>query len=486
MFGVWSSSQDVAWPAYLGLYALQHRGEESAGIAVSDGTAIVVRRGMGLVRDVFDESALSTQPGRLAIGHCRYSTTGPSVWQNAQPMLSAIPSGNIALGHNGNLVNTRQLAELVRTWTNSADSDVSSDTLVLTALFARPESGSPRNGGRESGPRALEETALSVLPLLRGSFSLTFMDERTLFAARDPQGFRPLVLGKTGSGWVVASETAALHAVGSDVVREVEPGEMIAIDERGVRSHRFAAATPRGCVFEYVYLARPDSMIAGRGIHATRIRAGMRLAAEQPAEADLVIAVPDTGIPAALGYAQASGIPYGQGLIKNSYVGRVFLKPSRAVRQQVMPLKLIPITEVIAGHRVVVIDDSVVHGNTQRAIVAMLREAGATEVHVRIASPPVTWPCFYGVNLASRPDLIAVNRTFAEISALIGADTMGFISLSGLVESTGLPASRLCRACFDGEYPEPPDADTGDRPHVASSGVRRPSSSSTSANSDGS
>ena len=462
--GVWSSDEDVAWLAYLGLYALQHRGEESAGIAVSDGNSIVVHRGMGLVRHVFDESVLSRQSGHLAIGHCRYSTTGPSVSQNAQPMMRALPSGNLALGHNGNLVNTSQLTELIRTWADIADGDESSDTSVLTALFARPESGNPQQGCRGSGPRTLEETALSVLPLLRGSYSLVFMDERTLFAARDPHGFRPLVLGKTERGWVVASETAALDTVGSDVVREVEPGEMIAIDERGVRSHRFAGATPRGCLFEYIYLARPDSTITGRGIHATRINAGMRLAAEQPADADLVIPVPDTGIAAALGYARVSGIPFGQGLIKNSYVGRVFLKPSRAMRQRTNQLKLIPLQDVIAGQRVVVIDNSVVHGNTQRAIVAMLRAAGAAEVHVRIASPPVNWPCFYGVNLASRPDLIAVDRTFAEISALIGADTMGFITLDGLIESVGLPGSRLCRACFDGEYPDRPTPVRARRP----------------------
>ena len=281
------------------------------------------------------------------------------------------------------------------------------------------------------------------------------MDEHTLYAARDPQGFRPLVLGRLARGWVVASETAALDIVGASVIREVEPGELIAIDERGVRSHRFAAADPKGCLFEYVYLARPDTSIAGRSVQATRVEVGRRLAAEHPAQADLVIPVPESGTPAAIGYAQASGIPYGQGLVKNSYVGRTFIQPSQTIRQRGIRLKLNPLRDVIAGQRVVVVDDSIVRGNTQRAIVAMLREAGAAEVHIRISSPPVVWPCFYGIDFATRAELIAGNLSIAEIEASIGADSLGYVSLDGLLAATTLPAGRLCRACFDGDYPVP-------------------------------
>ena len=314
---------------------------------------------------------------------------------------------------------------------------------MLTALFADPAAVS------------LWDSALAKLPLVRGAYSLVFLDEETLYAARDPQGFRPLVLGRLGPGWAVASETAALDIVGADFVREVEPGELIAIDESGVRSATFAPARPRGCLFEYVYLARPDTTIAGRGVHAARVEVGRRLAAEHPAEADLVIPVPESGTPAAIGYAQASGIPYGQGLVKNSYVGRTFIQPSQTIRQRGIRLKLNPLRDMIAGKRIVVVDDSIVRGNTQRAIVAMLREAGASRVHVRISSPPVQWPCFYGIDFATRAELIAGNLAVAEIRESIGADSLGFISLESLIAATTLPAERLCRACFDGDYPVP-------------------------------
>ncbi len=318
-----------------------------------------------------------------------------------------------------------------------------SDTDVLTALFADPRATS------------VEEGALAALPHVRGAFSLVFMDERTLFAARDPQGFRPLVLGRLGRGHVVASESAALDIVGAAFVREVEPGELVAIDEGGVRSATFAAPRPRGCLFEYVYLARPDTSIAGRSVQATRVEVGRRLAAEHPAEADLVIPVPESGTPAAIGYAQASGIPYGQGLVKNSYVGRTFIQPSQTIRQRGIRLKLNPLREVIAGKRIVVVDDSIVRGNTQRAIVTMLREAGAAQVHVRISSPPVAWPCFYGIDFATRAELIAGTMPVDQICDSIGADSLGYISLRGLTEATTLPAGNLCRACFDGNYPLP-------------------------------
>jgi len=292
-----------------------------------------------------------------------------------------------------------------------------------------------------------------VLPLVRGAFSLVFMDEQTLYAARDPQGFRPLVLGRLASGWVVASETAALDIVGATFVREIQPGELVAIDERGVRSHVFAPAAPRGCLFEYVYLARPDTAISGRSVQATRVEVGKRLAAEHPADADLVIPVPESSMPAAIGYAQASGIPYGQGLVKNSYVGRTFIQPSQTIRERGIRLKYNPLREAIVGQRLVVVDDSIVRGNTQRAIVTMLREAGALEVHVRISSPPVAWPCFFGIDFASRTELMAGSLAVEEIRQSIGADSLGFVSLDGLIASTTLPAGRLCRACFDGEYP---------------------------------
>ena len=441
MFGVWSPGEDVAKLAYFGLYALQHRGQESAGIAVSDGSRIVVYKDMGLVPQVFDERTLSSLVGHLAVGHCRYSTSGSSVWENAQPTFRPTQAGGLALGHNGNLINTLELAALVRTGGGRPGPAGTSDTDVLTALFADP------------GAASLWDSALAKLPLVRGAYSLVFLDEETLYAARDPQGFRPLVLGRLGHGWVVASETAALDIVGASFVREVEPGELIAIDANGIRSATFAPAQPRGCLFEYVYLARPDTAIAGRSVQAARVEVGRRLAAEHPAEADLVIPVPESGTPAAIGYAQASGIPYGQGLVKNSYVGRTFIQPSQTIRQRGIRLKLNPLRDVIAGNRIVVVDDSIVRGNTQRAIVAMLREAGAAQVHVRISSPPVQWPCFYGIDFASRAELIAGNLSVAGIRESIGADSLGFISLESLTEATTIPAQRLCRACFDGDYP---------------------------------
>jgi amidophosphoribosyltransferase len=470
VFGVWAPGEEVAKLAYFGLYALQHRGQESAGIAVSDGIRIVVYKDMGLVPQVFDESVLNTLRGHIAVGHCRYSTSGSSIWDNAQPTFRATPSASLALGHNGNLINTLELAALVDPAAGAGGSRATTDTDVLTALFAGavgdlPGQSDGHAGGQpgdRSGDQAaagiatgIEESAFAALPLVRGAYSLVFMDERTLYAARDPQGFRPLVLGKLTRGWVVASETAALDIVGATMVREIEPGEMIAIDEAGIRSRRVGSADVRGCLFEYVYLARPDTTIAGRGVQATRVEVGRRLAAEYPVPADLVIPVPESGTPAAIGYAEASGIPYAQGLVKNSYVGRTFIQPSQTIRQLGIRLKLNPLRDVIAGQRVVVVDDSIVRGNTQRAIVAMLRESGAAEVHVRISSPPVTWPCFYGIDFASRAELIAGELSVEEVRASLGADSLGYVSLAGLTAATTLPAGRLCRACFDGNYPVP-------------------------------
>ena len=299
----------------------------------------------------------------------------------------------------------------------------------------------------------VEASAISVLPQLEGAFSLVFMDERTLYATRDRHGVRPLVLGKLETGWVVASESAALDIVGAAFVREIEPGEFIAIDENGVRSQRWAVAEPKGCLFEYVYLARPDTLIAGQGIHVTRVAIGERLAKEAPVEADLVIPVPESGTPAAVGYAKGSGIPFGIGLVKNSYVGRTFIQPSQTIRQLGIRLKLNPLREIIEGKRIVVVDDSIVRGNTQRAIVRMLREAGAREIHVRISSPPVKWPCYYGIDFATRAELIASGLEIEEIRRSIGADSLGYVSLEGLIEATQIEEKKLCSACFTGSYP---------------------------------
>jgi amidophosphoribosyltransferase len=459
VFGVWAPGEDVAKLAYYGLYALQHRGQESAGIAVSDGQRIMVHKEMGLVAQVFDEPALTALRGHIAVGHCRYSTTGASVWANAQPTFRSTPATSLALGHNGNLINTRELAALLGgTGQGSGGTAATSDTDVLTALFV---SDSVRLGDSPE-PAGVEDVAAAVLPLAKGAYSLVFMDEQTLYAARDPHGFRPLVLGRLNSGWVVASETAALDIVGAAFVREIAPGELVCINGRGVRSRTFAAPQPSGCLFEYVYLARPDTTISGRGVHATRVAVGRRLAAEHPADADLVIPVPESGTPAAIGFAEASGIPFGQGLVKNPYVGRTFIQPSQTIRQRGIKLKLNPLRDAIAGRRLVVVDDSIVRGNTQRALVAMLREAGAAQVHVRVASPPVIWPCFYGIDFATRAELIAGHLSPTEICASIGADSLGYVSLEGLTEASRLPANRLCRACFDGRYPVPvADSDLG-------------------------
>jgi len=443
VFGVWAPGEEVAKLTFYGLYALQHRGTESAGIATSDGSRILVYKDMGLVSQVFTESDLATLPGDLAIGHCRYSTTGSSTWVNAQPTLRPTKYGTLALAHNGNLTNTGDLAELVQKLepSNAHESGATTDTEIMTALISL------------QNEKNVEASAMTVLPQLEGAFSLVFMDEHTLYAARDRHGVRPLVLGKLENGWVVASESAALDIVGAAFVREIEPGEFVAIDANGVRSERWAVAEPKGCLFEYVYLARPDTTIAGQGIHATRVRIGERLAKEAPVEADLVIPVPESGTPAAIGYAKGSGIPFGIGLVKNSYVGRTFIQPSQTIRQLGIRLKLNPLREIIEGKRIVVVDDSIVRGNTQRAIVRMLREAGAREIHVRISSPPVKWPCFYGIDFATRAELVASGLEVEEIRRSIGADSLGYVSLEGLIESTQIDENKLCGACFTGQYP---------------------------------
>ena len=449
VFGVWAPGEDVAKLTYYGLYALQHRGQESAGIAVSNGRQILVYKDMGLVSQVFDESTLESLKGHLAVGHARYSTTGASTWHNAQPTFHPTATGSIALAHNGNLINTADLAQMVTDGEADGHLDLqlrkpptsTNDTSVVTQLLAYHPG------------QTVEERAAELLPQIKGAYSFIWMDEHTLYAARDPQGIRPLVLGRLERGWVVASETAALDIVGASFIREVEPGELIAVDQDGLRTQRFAEAAPKHCLFEFVYLSRPDTVMTGQRVHSVRVEIGRKLAKAFPADADLVIPVPESGTPSAIGYAEASGIPYGVGLVKNSYVGRTFIQPSQTIRQLGIRLKLNPLRDVIEGKRLVVVDDSIVRGNTQRSLVRMLREAGAREVHVRISSPPVKWPCFYGIDFATPAELIANGITNEEICRSIDADSLGYIDMEDLVEATSVPKDDLCRACFDGVYP---------------------------------
>jgi amidophosphoribosyltransferase len=452
VFGVWAPGEEVSKLTYFGLYALQHRGQESAGIATSTGENILVYKDMGLVSQVFNEAALESLKGHIAVGHTRYSTTGASHWRNAQPTLGRTAYGTVALGHNGNLTNTAELLELLDERYPNHESELrggnTTDTAVLTALLT----GNPDS--------SLEQTAIELLPKVKGAYCLVFMDESTLYAARDPQGVRPLVLGRLERGWVVASESAALDIVGASYVREVEPGELIAIDESGLRSSKFAEEKRAGCVFEYVYLARPDTAISGRVVYEARVEMGRTLAKEHPVEADLVMPTPESGTPAAIGFSEQSGIPFGHGLVKNAYVGRTFIEPSQTIRQLGIRLKLNPLKAVIAGKRLIVVDDSIVRGNTQRALVKMLKEAGAAEVHVRISSPPITWPCFYGIDFASRAELLASGLAMEDIRQSIGADSLGYLSKDGMVEATNQPEEKLCTACFTGKYPiELPAAD---------------------------
>ncbi|MFC7374057.1 MULTISPECIES: amidophosphoribosyltransferase [unclassified Brachybacterium] len=444
VFGVFAPGEDIAKLTYYGLYALQHRGQESAGIATSDGSQILVYKDMGLVSQVFDEASLETLQGHIGIGHTRYSTTGGSVWSNAQPTLGPRPDGTVALAHNGNIINTDELLALVeerhgRPRTGELARGNTTDTALVSALL--------------NTEGTLESALRDLMPRLHGAYCFTLLSETALYAARDPQGIRPLVLGRLERGWVVASETAALDICGASFVREVAPGEMIVIDEQGLRSEQVMDSRPKGCVFEYAYLARPDTHIAGRSVNEARTEMGRRLAREHPVEADLVIPTPESGTPAAIGYAQESGIPYGQGMVKNAYVGRTFIQPSQTIRQLGIRLKLNPLREVIEGKRLVVVDDSIVRGNTQRAVVRMLREAGAAEVHVRISSPPVRWPCFFGIDFASRAELIANGLDLEEIARSLGADSLGYISEEGMVAATEQPADSLCTACFSGKYP---------------------------------
>ncbi|MEJ5920510.1 amidophosphoribosyltransferase [Corynebacterium sp. H78] len=458
VFGVWAPGEDVSKLTYYGLFALQHRGQEAAGIAVGDGDQILVFKDLGLVSQVFDEQSLEALKGHVAIGHTRYTTAGSPSWENAQPMFRMADDGtDIALGHNGNLTNHLTLFEEAEALGLVDDSNgMPSDSDIMCALIAH-ETGRVDDPTEDGCETKVEVAAKRVLPRIKGAFCLTFTDGDTLYAARDPQGVRPLCLGRLANGWVIASETCALDIVGASFVREIQPGELVSIDAAGVRSMRFAETKHAGCIFEYVYLARPDSVIRGRSVNAVRLELGRQLAREFPADGDLVMPTPDSGTPAAVGYAQESGIPFGQGLTKNAYVGRTFIQPSQTIRQLGIRLKLNPLKEVIAGKRLVVVDDSIVRGNTQRALIRMLREAGAAEVHVRIASPPVKWPCFYGIDFASPGELIAnglsEDAVVEGIARAIGADSLGFVSVDGMTEATEQAGTELCRACFDGRYP---------------------------------
>jgi amidophosphoribosyltransferase len=447
VFGIRSQDRDVARLVHFGLHALQHRGQESAGIAVSDRGRLTVLRDMGLVAQVFSEAKLRGLAGEVAIGHTRYSTTGSVQWSNAQPLVHHGRARTIALGHNGNLVNTAALREELRAASVVLDS--SSDSETIAALIA-------------ADPAPLEDAVAHAMARLEGAYSVVALSEHRLVAFRDAHGFRPLCLGRLDGDWIVASETCALDLVGAEFDREVRPGELVLVDGDGIHSHQALEPAREGafCIFEFFYLARPDSRLAGVEVHGARVRMGERLAEEAPVEADVVLPIPDSGTPAAIGFSRASGIPFSEGLIKNRYVGRTFIQPDQELRRQGIKLKYNPLAEV-AGKRVIVVDDSIVRGNTTRQLVAMLFEAGATEVHVRISSPPVIGPCYYGIDLADRDELVAASRNVEEVRRHIGATSLAYISLEGLQAATRRPEEALCRACLTGAYPTAVPAESG-------------------------
>ena len=450
VFGVFHPGEDVANLTYFGLYALQHRGQESAGIAVSDGRRIQMRKEMGLVSQVFDQDDMQALAGHIAIGHTRYSTTGSPRLPNAQPMSFEHPTlGPILVAHNGNLVNVRGLRqELIDA---GAVFETTSDTEVLGTLLARTPG------------ETLEEVLSTALPRLEGAYCLLFLTRNTLAAARDPLGIRPLCLGRFGdvdapggSGYVIASETCALDVIGATFICEVEPGEIVSVDDSGMRSTRIPhTATPRAmCSFEFIYFARPDSVMMGESLYEARRKMGRELAREAPAEGDIVITLPDSGTPAAIGYADEAGLPFAEGMIKSRYITRTFIQPTQRLREAGIKLKFNPMRHVLDGKRVVLIDDSIVRGTTSRRIIEELRRAGAAEVHMRIASPPISWPCFMGIDIASRRELIAAENSEEEIGAMLGADSLRYLSLNGLRRAMGRPDGEgFCFACFTGRYP---------------------------------
>jgi amidophosphoribosyltransferase len=449
VFGIYAPGLPVAHLTFDGLYALQHRGQESAGMAVSDGETITIDKDMGLVTNVFNEYKLAALPGHLAIGHTRYSTTGASTWRNAQPVYRRPGESGFALAHNGNLTNTAELAA----GAGMLPGVVASDSDLVAELLAAeyPPEGEDRSDGRD-----LERALVKVLPRLEGAFSFVLMDGAHIIGVRDPNGFLPLCLGKIDTGWVLASESPALDVIGAHFVREIDPGEMIVVDAAGTRSlHPFPPERlrPKLCIFEFVYFARPDSKLYGKEVHGARRRMGELLAEQAPVDADMVMGVPDSGVPAAEGYAKRCGIPYGQGLVKNRYIGRTFIAPSQEMRSRGVRRKLNPLKENITGKRLVVVDDSIVRGTTTRQMVRMLRDAGATEVHLRVSSPPYKWPCFYGIDTGTRSELLAANLTMGEIKDYLGVDSIAYLNLDNLVAAIDAPGAGFCAACLTGEYP---------------------------------
>jgi amidophosphoribosyltransferase len=437
VFGIRAPERDVARVAYFGLFALQHRGQESAGIAVSDGGRLTVLRDMGLVAQVFSEQTLRGLQGDIAIGHTRYSTTGSTHWANAQPLVHHGRVRTVALGHNGNLTNAEELrAELTD---DGVTVNTTSDSELIAALIA-------------NDPAPLPEAVGNTLDRIEGATTVVALAEGRLLGFRDQHGFRPLALGRLGDDWVLASESCALDLVGAEFEREVRPGELVSIDG-GLDSHQVADPARRAsCLFEFIYLARPDSRLDDEEVYAARVRMGEALAREAPVDADLVMPVPDSGTPAAIGFARASGVAFSEGLIKNRYVGRTFIQPDQGLREQGIKLKFNPLGEV-AGKRVVVVDDSIVRGTTMRQLVAMLHEAGATEVHIRVSSPPIVSPCFYGIDFGDDRQLVAAGQAVEETRRQIGATSLAHLSLEGVQQATSRPGSDFCRACFTQEYP---------------------------------
>jgi amidophosphoribosyltransferase len=435
---------EAATLAYLSLYALQHRGQESAGIVASNGEALISHRGMGLVADIFDEDILGRLQGRLAIGHNRYSTSGSTVLKNCQPFVVEWAQGALAIAHNGNLVNADELRSRLEARGSIFQSTVDSEVIVhLIAASTAP---------------TLVGRITDALSQVRGAYSLVFLTEDRVIATRDPYGFRPLVMGRVGETVVVASETCALDLVDAVYEREVEPGEIVVISDKGVESVRpFQPAARHNCVFEYIYFARPDSRVFGRNVYEVRKDLGRQLAREAPADADIVIPVPDSGVPAAIGFSEQAGLPFEMGLIRNHYVGRTFIEPTNSIRHFGVKVKLNALREVLNGRRVVVVDDSIVRGTTSRKLVHMIRQAGAREVHMRISSPPTTHPCFYGIDTPTREELIASSHDVSSIREYLGADSLAYLSVEGMYAFTGRQGNGFCDACFTGKYPVPVD-----------------------------
>ncbi|MFY9551350.1 MAG: amidophosphoribosyltransferase [Thermoanaerobaculia bacterium] len=451
VFGV-CDSEDAANIAYLGLYALQHRGQESAGIATLDQDQIHVEREMGYVADVFDGTRLSRLPGRTAIGHVRYATSGASLLANAQPLVFATGRGPLALAHNGNLVNAREIRAMLES--KGALFTTTSDSEVILHLVARSQAPT------------LSEAIAEALSEVRGAYSLVILSREGIFAVRDPHGIRPLSLGIREGSPVVASETCAFDLIGARFERDVDPGEIVRLSREGFSSHRFAFPVSTPCVFEHVYFARPDSMVFGRSVAASRQGFGRRLAREHPVEADVVVPVPDSGMYPALGYAEESKIPFALGLVRNHYVGRTFIEPKQAIRHFGVKVKLNPVKEIVEGKRIVLVDDSIVRGTTSRKIVRMLREAGAREVHVRVSSPPTVNPCHYGIDTPTRKELIAANASVEEIRQFIEADSLGYLSVEGMLDAFGRPQQATCTACFTGIYPVEIEEEEREKEHA--------------------